>query len=65
LNENSSNFDKLKIASAFFVYSRITFSGTTEAGGFSKQAFEKRFIDSSIQRLELLQTVLLRFSNGI
>jgi len=58
LNENSPNFDKLKIASAFFVYNRITFSGTTEAGGFSKQAFEKRFTDSSIQRLELLQTIL-------
>ena len=36
----------------FFVLNRITFSGTIEAGGFSQGAFEKRFTDSAIQRLE-------------
>jgi len=59
LNENNANFNELKMASAFFVYNRITFSGTTEAGGFSKQAFDKRFTGSSIQRLELLQEILI------
>jgi DNA adenine methylase len=52
------SFDDLKKASAFFVFNRITFSGTTEAGGFSEQAFQKRFTESSIQRLGLLKNVV-------
>ncbi len=58
LGENINNFDDLKKASAFFVFNRITFSGTTEAGGFSEQAFQKRFTESSIQRLSLLKNVV-------
>ncbi len=58
LGENINSFDDLKKASAFFVFNRITFSGTTEAGGFSEQAFQKRFTESSIQRLELLKNVV-------
>ena len=65
LRENKENFDAIKKAAAFFVFNRITFSGTTEAGGFSVQAFEKRFTDSSIERLEkispLLQNVKITF----
>ncbi len=58
LCENMSSFDDLKKASAFFIFNRITFSGTTEAGGFSEQAFQKRFTESSIQRLGLLKNVV-------
>ncbi|MCS7004333.1 MAG: DNA adenine methylase [Cytophagales bacterium] len=58
LSENISSFDDLKKASAFFVFNRITFSGTTEAGGFSEQAFQKRFTESSIQRLGLLKNIV-------
>ncbi|WP_448529103.1 DNA adenine methylase [Raineya sp.] len=58
LIENINGFDDLKIASAFFVFNRITFSGTTEAGGFSEQAFQKRFTTSSIERLGLLESVV-------
>lgn len=36
----------------FFVMNRITFSGVMDAGGYSQAAFEKRFTDSSIDRLE-------------
>lgn len=35
----------------FFVLNRITFSGTVDSGGYSRQAFERRFTDSSIDRL--------------
>jgi DNA adenine methylase len=38
-------------AARFFILNRITFSGTVESGGYSQQAFEKRFTDSSISRL--------------
>lgn len=42
----------------FFILNRITFSGTVESGGYSQQAFEKRFTDSSIQRLAKLAPCL-------
>lgn len=61
LKENWETFSEIEKAAAFFVFNRITFSGTTEAGGFSAQAFEKRFTDSSVERLAktspLLQNV--------
>lgn len=52
------NFSPIETASAFFILNRITFSGTSESGGFSKQAFEKRFTDSSIERLAQLPKIL-------
>lgn len=58
LLDNIETFDDLKKASAFFVFNRITFSGTTESGGFSKAAFEKRFTISSIDRVKLLSFIL-------
>ena len=58
LLENIEKFDDLKKASAFFVFNRITFSGTSESGGFSKAAFEKRFTISSIDRVKLLSSIL-------
>lgn len=53
------DFSNLEVASAFFVLNRLTFSGTSESGGFSKQAFEKRFTPSSIERLRLIDQVLV------
>jgi DNA adenine methylase len=58
LKENIDSFDTLQKAAAFFVFNRITFSGTTESGGFSNGAFEKRFTESSIERARLLSNVL-------
>lgn len=53
--EELSEFER---AVRFFVLNRITFSGTVESGGFSQEAFYKRFTDSSIKRLEKLGIVL-------
>ena len=58
LIENSNNFSPIEIASAFFVLNRITFSGTSESGGYSNQSFLKRFTPSSIERLKLIDKVL-------
>lgn len=58
LRENIGRFDELKRAAAFFIFNRITFSGTTESGGFSEQAFRLRFTDSSIHRLVPMPEVL-------
>ncbi len=54
-------FEPIQRAAAFFVFNRITFSGTTEAGGYSEQAFQKRFTDSSVTRLVELEKLL----NGV
>lgn len=50
LNEKNmrSDFDR---AVRFFIMNRITFSGVMDAGGYSQQAFERRFTASSIERL--------------
>lgn len=51
LNDNIAMFDDLERATAFFIYNRITFSGTSLSGGYSESAFKARFTDSSITRL--------------
>ncbi|ACK66027.1 D12 class N6 adenine-specific DNA methyltransferase [Rippkaea orientalis PCC 8801] len=55
---NVQDLSDLERAVRFFVLNRITFSGTIESGGFSQQSFLTRFTDSSIDRLESLQTIL-------
>lgn len=50
-NEFQSYKDDIKIASAYFALNRSSFSGTTTSGGFSKQASDKRFTPSSINRI--------------
>ena len=42
----------------FFVLNRITFSGTVDAGGYSKAAFRSRFTQSSIDRLGKLSNLM-------
>jgi len=58
LNKNITNFDDLESAAAFFIYNRVTFSGTTLSGGFSESAFKDRFTESSIKRLNDLAKVI-------
>lgn len=58
LVQNIVNFNDIEKASAFFIFNRITFSGTTEAGGFSEQAYQGRFTLSSIERLTPFSKVL-------
>jgi DNA adenine methylase len=58
LNENLSNFNDLERGAAFFIYNRITFSGTSLSGGFSEGAFTGRFTESSIKRLNQFAKVI-------
>jgi len=58
LTENIAGFNDLEKAAAFFIFNRITFSGTTESGGYSEQAFQGRFTESSIQRLKQFGKVI-------
>lgn len=58
LNFNQSKFTNLEKAASFFIFNRITFSGTTLSGGYSESAFLGRFTKSSIERLKPLDTIL-------
>jgi len=58
LNENLDGFNDLERAAAFFIYNRITFSGTSLSGGFSEGAFAGRFTESSIERLNEFANVI-------
>ena len=58
LTENIDTQDEIGKASAFFVFNRITFSGTSESGGFSQKAFMHRFTNSSIDRVKYFSTIL-------
>jgi len=58
LNTNLDAFNDLEKAAAFFIYNRITFSGTSLSGGFSEHAFSGRFTESSIQRLHQFARVI-------
>ncbi len=58
LNANLKSFNDVERAAAFFIYNRITFSGTSLSGGFSEHAFTGRFTESSIQRLKPFSIIL-------
>ena len=58
LHNNIFNFNKIERAAAFFIFNRITFSGTSLSGGYSQESFEKRFTQSSIDRIKSASTLL-------
>jgi len=47
-------------AARFFILNRITFSGTIESGGYSQEAYEKRFTLSSVARITALSGLLTK-----
>jgi DNA adenine methylase len=55
---NLCKHDFFRPALKFFILNRITFSGTIESGGYSQNAFEKRFTESCIERLDKLGDLL-------
>jgi DNA adenine methylase len=58
LKRQHGNFTGLEKAAAFFVYNRITFSGTSLSGGYSDAAFRGRFTESSILRLKNIEKII-------
>lgn len=58
LTKSDAKFNDLQKAARFFILNRITFSGLAESGGYSQQAFEKRFTESSIRRLQDASRIL-------
>jgi DNA adenine methylase len=56
--DENIQFDEFERAVRFFILNRITFSGTADSGGYSQSAYEKRFTESSIERLSNLKSVI-------
>jgi DNA adenine methylase len=54
LQTDRSQQDDLARAVRFFILNRITFSGVVDSGGYSQQAFERRFTDSAVERIRKL-----------
>jgi DNA adenine methylase len=65
LTSDDSSLNDFDRAVRFFVLNRIIFSGTVDSGGYSQQAYEKRFTHSSIDRLLKLSPCLssIRITN--
>ncbi|MDR2644919.1 MAG: DNA adenine methylase [Endomicrobium sp.] len=58
LKANTNSFNDLETAAYFFIYNRITFSGTSLSGGYSESAFNSRFTESSILRLKNIEEIV-------
>ena len=66
LNQNRNALCEFQRAVRFFILNRITFSGTVDSGGYSQSAYEKRFTDSSIERVRNISPYLsgTKITNG-
>ncbi|MYC75142.1 DNA adenine methylase [Candidatus Poribacteria bacterium] len=66
LSQNRELLCEFQRAVRFFVLNRITFSGVVDSGGYSQSAFEKRFTDSSIERVKNICPYLsdVKITNG-
>jgi len=58
IQANTDELDLIERAARFFVLNRISFSGTTESGGYSERAFRERFTESAIKRVALVSDLL-------
>ncbi len=58
LCKNKDMLPEFERAVRFFILNRITFSGTVDSGGYSQEAYEKRFTPSSIERVEMISPYL-------
>ena len=66
LIQNRELLCEFQRAVRFFVLNRITFSGVVDSGGYSQSAYEKRFTDSSIERVKNICPYLseVKITNG-
>ncbi|MCZ7602846.1 MAG: DNA adenine methylase [Melioribacteraceae bacterium] len=66
MKKRNDNLTSLQRAVDFFLLNRITFSGVVDSGGYSEQAFQKRFTKSSIERLKSTSMVIqnIEFSHS-
>ena len=56
--EKLNSYDTFQRGIRFFILNRISYSGLVDAGGYSKESFNKRFTDSSIGKLLIISKLL-------
>jgi len=56
--DRSDSSDDFHRALRFYILDRITYSGLVDSGGYSSEAFEKRFTQSNIDKLRPLSNLL-------
>ena len=61
LTRRQDKLTELQKAVDFFIINRISFSGLADSGGYSQEAFEKRFTKSSIDNLNLIYDFIKEF----
>jgi DNA adenine methylase len=54
----NDSLDEFHRALRFYVLNRITYSGTVDSGGYSAEAYKRRFTISNIQKLRPLSSLL-------
>ena len=66
LNQNRNMLCEFQRAMRFFILNRITFSGVVDSGGYSQATYEKRFTESSIERVKNISPYLsaVKITNG-
>lgn len=58
LASSNHDLDEFSRAVRFYVLNRIAYSGTVDSGGYSAEAFEKRFTLSNVKKLGPLSSLL-------
>ena len=58
LNQDRDMLSEFERAVRFFILNRITFSGAVDSGGYSQSAYQKRFTESSIERVKNISPYL-------
>ena len=58
LNQDRDMLSEFERAVRFFILNRITFSGVVDSGGYSQSAYQKRFTESSIERVKNISPYL-------
>lgn len=61
--DDRCSFNPFSLGASFFVLNRSSFNGSTCSGGYSREAAEKRFTASSIERLEKTHLDKIEFYN--
>ncbi len=58
LSTSDDSLDEFHRAVRFYILNRITYSGTVDSGGYSAEAYRRRFTSSNIEKLRPLSSLL-------
>jgi DNA adenine methylase len=62
INRRKDNITEFQRAVDFYLINRMSFSGLADSGGFSQEAFDKRFTKSAIERIHIIDYLIKDFN---